>query len=90
LDCAIGRYPFIKKGERGDMSVMGRIADARIDECIAGDKVSDGFRDFVGKCLTKEPKNRPSAEELLKHSFIEKHKDMKDKAIQWLKNVKDM
>ncbi|KAK4793211.1 hypothetical protein SAY86_023646 [Trapa natans] len=30
------------------------------------------FHDFVAKCLTKEPRLRPAASEMLKHKFIEK------------------
>jgi serine/threonine-protein kinase 24/25/MST4 len=30
------------------------------------------FKEFVEKCLNKEPTNRPSARELLKHPFIQK------------------
>ncbi|XP_010551374.1 PREDICTED: serine/threonine-protein kinase dst1 [Tarenaya hassleriana] len=32
------------------------------------------FHDFVAKCLTKEPRLRPTAAEILKHKFIEKCK----------------
>ncbi|XP_010260485.1 PREDICTED: serine/threonine-protein kinase dst1 [Nelumbo nucifera] len=32
------------------------------------------FHDFVAKCLTKEPRLRPTATEMLKHKFIEKCK----------------
>eukprot|EP01099_Mayorella_cantabrigiensis_P004921 TRINITY_DN3791_c0_g1_i1.p1 TRINITY_DN3791_c0_g1~~TRINITY_DN3791_c0_g1_i1.p1 ORF type:complete len:405 (+),score=100.11 TRINITY_DN3791_c0_g1_i1:138-1352(+) len=35
------------------------------------DKWSSDFHDFIAKCLTKEPENRPSAEELLKHPFVQ-------------------
>ncbi|GMP58504.1 hypothetical protein CsSME_00022149 [Camellia sinensis var. sinensis] len=32
------------------------------------------FHDFVAKCLTKEPRLRPTASEMLKHKFIERCK----------------
>ncbi|GJZ55487.1 serine/threonine-protein kinase dst1, partial [Tanacetum coccineum] len=32
------------------------------------------FHDFIAKCLTKDPRIRPTASELLKHKFIEKCK----------------
>ncbi|XP_076917285.1 serine/threonine-protein kinase 1-like isoform X2 [Bidens hawaiensis] len=32
------------------------------------------FHDFIAKCLTKDPRIRPTAAELLKHKFIEKCK----------------
>ena len=32
---------------------------------------SDGFHDFVKACLTVDPEERPSAEDLLKHPFLQ-------------------
>lgn len=40
-------------------------------------KYSKEFNDFIAKCLTKEPAQRPSAAELLKHPFINRDLDVK-------------
>lgn len=37
---------------------------------LTGDKHSDPIKDFVRSCLSKSPKYRPSADELLKSKFI--------------------
>ena len=33
---------------------------------------SDEFRDFVTKCVTKDPRQRPTADEMLEHPFLKK------------------
>lgn len=38
------------------------------------DKWSKEFNDFIAKCLTKNPEQRPHASELLKHGFVTKAK----------------
>jgi len=38
------------------------------------DKWSKEFNDFIAQCLTKNPEQRPSASDLLKHNFIAKAK----------------
>jgi len=35
-----------------------------------GARWSQGFRDFVSKCLSTDPDVRPSADELLKHPWL--------------------
>jgi serine/threonine protein kinase len=47
------------------------------------------FHDFITKCLIKEPKNRPTASELLSHKFFENacEKDGLVKVIQKCRNI---
>ena len=37
------------------------------------EKWSPEFNDFVSRCLTFDPANRPSAKDLLQHPFIQKN-----------------
>jgi serine/threonine-protein kinase 24/25/MST4 len=41
---------------------------------LTGNQWSRSFKEFVELCLNKEPDNRPTAKELLKHQFIRKAK----------------
>ncbi|TPX65737.1 hypothetical protein SpCBS45565_g04978 [Spizellomyces sp. 'palustris'] len=42
---------------------------------LKGSQFSPEFRDFVSKCLTKQPAERPSARDLLSHPFTQKERD---------------
>jgi serine/threonine kinase 4 len=48
------------------------------------------FNDFVNKCLTLEPSERPSAEVLLQHPFIKKSKGKKfleELVMNWIDRI---
>ncbi|KAK3110113.1 hypothetical protein LTR53_015938 [Teratosphaeriaceae sp. CCFEE 6253] len=50
---------------------MERLAEATANAPrLEGGDYSDGLRDFVAFCLNGDPRERPSAEEVLKHPYI--------------------
>ena len=72
VECATGRYPYDASG--GTMQLMLQLMD---DECPLPEEGKEGdvvlspaFRDFVVKCMAKDPMRRPTAEDLLRHPFI--------------------
>ena len=59
-------------GEIKPLEVMEKIGKTppKVEEIIKINEHSEYFVDFVKKCLEVNPKNRPSAKELLEHPFI--------------------
>ncbi|MES1923159.1 hypothetical protein MHBO_004704 [Bonamia ostreae] len=65
IEMATGSPPFYNIKPEHAVLVIPRKPAARLPG-----KFGWKFRDFVKKCLSKDPKERPSASELLRHSFI--------------------
>ncbi len=75
LECATGRYPYDASG--GAMQLMIQLLEEAVPLPPAGAPGPDGappmsqeLRDFVTRCMAKDPMARPTAEELLRHPFI--------------------
>lgn len=53
-------------------------------------KYSKDFKNFIKACLQKDPEKRPTAEELLKHKFLQKAEDEDYLVNEFLSGVQDL
>ena len=69
LECATGTYPY--DASKGTMQLMLNLME---DECPLPegnhDNMSDALKDFIRRCMHKNPVRRPTAMELLRHPFV--------------------
>jgi serine/threonine protein kinase len=65
---ALGRYPLQTEG--GYWGLLHSLRDEP-SPSLPEDEFSTVFRDFIDQCLKKDPKERPSASQLLEHPFLE-------------------
>lgn len=63
--------------EMNPMRVLLKIQKSDPPTLAQPSKWSKDFRDFLSLCLTKDPNQRPTSEELLKHPFVTKCVDRK-------------
>jgi serine/threonine protein kinase len=69
LTVALGRYPLQTEG--GYWGLLHSLRDEPSPELPKDGDFSDVFHDFINQCLKKDPKDRPTANNLLKHPFLE-------------------
>ncbi|XP_057467201.1 mitogen-activated protein kinase kinase 2-like isoform X2 [Actinidia eriantha] len=79
LECALGRFPYSppQQGEGWDnvYELMETIVD-QPPPCAPADQFSPEFCSFISECLQKDPKDRRSANELMRHPFINMFEDL--------------
>lgn len=63
--------------EMSPMRVLLKIQKSDPPKLDQPGKWSKDFNDFIAKALIKDPTSRPTADELLKHSFINRNLDSK-------------
>jgi hypothetical protein len=68
LTTALGRLPLETEG--GYWSVMACVREEEPPTLPEGGAWSDGFRDFLAQCLTKDEAARPTCAQLLAHPFV--------------------
>ena len=70
FEMATGKSPFDGKSE---IEIVQGVLDGAPPVLSEKHGFSPQFREFVGLCLQKDPRKRPTAKALLKHSFIKKY-----------------
>jgi len=67
MTVALGRFPFEEAAKGGYWSLLQALKNqdvGRINELKEEEIFSEVFQDFLDLCLKKDPKERPSAEEV--------------------------
>ena len=78
-----GDPPYINEKQSRAIILICKNDPPKIDE-----KWSPLFRDFVSKCLVKDPNDRWSAEQLLEHDFLLNAQDYKQEFSQVVNDFK--
>mmetsp|Transcript_10913 Transcript_10913/g.20752 ORF Transcript_10913/g.20752 Transcript_10913/m.20752 type:complete len:581 (+) Transcript_10913:82-1824(+) len=75
VEMASGKPPW--QGFNNPVAMMYHIATTK-DPPLIPDSLSKEGKDFIRRCLTRDPKQRPSASELLKHPFVDSSATLAD------------
>eukprot|EP01062_Namystynia_karyoxenos_P047287 TRINITY_DN3556_c0_g1_i1.p1 TRINITY_DN3556_c0_g1~~TRINITY_DN3556_c0_g1_i1.p1 ORF type:complete len:391 (+),score=146.85 TRINITY_DN3556_c0_g1_i1:111-1283(+) len=92
-ELAIGHFPLGGKDSHTPLfELCSLIAEERAtvhwpQVCTSGFPPSCELRDFVAKCMIQKPEKRPSAMQLLGHSFIKKHSAMEVDMVKWCRQA---
>ena len=73
VECALGQFPYTAYTGSNYFVLLSQILNDPPPQLP--ETFSQAFRDFILLCLCKEPEQRPSAEQLLKHEFIRMYDD---------------
>ena len=70
LTCALGRFPFAASAKKGFWGLLSALTNNNGLEPDFPPNFSSQAKDFIMLCLAREPKDRPTAAELLEHPFV--------------------
>jgi serine/threonine protein kinase len=67
MTCALGKYPLGTSG--GYWGILNSVNEEPLPT-LPEDKFSELLRDFVNRCLSRDPAERPSVADLLNHPYL--------------------
>uniref|UniRef100_A0A2N9HFU5 mitogen-activated protein kinase kinase n=1 Tax=Fagus sylvatica TaxID=28930 RepID=A0A2N9HFU5_FAGSY len=79
LECATGQFPYSPSEQGGAWANFYELMEAIVEKpppLPPSDQFSSEFCSFISACVRKEPKDRPSAHELMTHPFITMYEDL--------------
>ncbi|XP_054822165.1 mitogen-activated protein kinase kinase 2-like [Prosopis cineraria] len=79
LECATGRFPFTPPDQGDRWENVFQLIEAVVEApppSASPDQFSPEFCSFISACLQKDPKNRLSAQELMRLPFIRMYEDL--------------
>ncbi|KAG9446314.1 hypothetical protein H6P81_012442 [Aristolochia fimbriata] len=86
FECGMGEFPYTAND--GPINLMLQILDDP-SPSLPKDSFSPEFCSFIDVCLQKDPDSRPTAEQLLSHSFIKKYEKTKVDLTAFVRSVFD-
>ncbi|XP_030953031.1 mitogen-activated protein kinase kinase 2-like [Quercus lobata] len=79
LECATGQFPYSPSEQSEGWANFYELMEAIVEKpppSAPSDHFSQEFSSFISACVQKEPKDRPSAHELMTHPFIALYEDL--------------
>lgn len=86
-ECATGHHPFIPSNQNEEDSNLHLLSSIMMDDIPPlPEKFSNEFNDFISSCLIKDPKMRPSEDDLLAYGWLQDadQTDLRQHAKAWL------
>ncbi|MBW0543726.1 hypothetical protein O181_083441 [Austropuccinia psidii MF-1] len=86
VEFAIGHYPYPPETYSNIFAQLNEIVHGQSPE-LPNQIYSESARDFVRQCLRKDPKERPTYNELLEHPFLINSTENNVDMIEWVANA---
>lgn len=90
LECATGRFPYTPPDQGEQWESIFELIETVVDKpppSAPSDQFSPEFCSFISVCLQKDPKDRPSAQDLMGHPWVNMYGDSDVDLSEYFKNA---